>query len=51
MNYHKKISYIKSVLRIFGYSLFFLLSFKAFAFGLLYLITAEILGIAEEWKE
>lgn len=47
MNYHKQMSYIKSVIRIFGY---LTLIFSIFG-GAMLLIIAEILGICEEKYE
>ena len=47
MSFHKKISYIKSGLRIMG---FFILPFQLMI-GAWFLIVAEILGIAEEKEE
>jgi len=47
VNYHKKISFIKSFMRIIG---FFLLLNSFFVIGISFLIIAEITGIIEELK-
>jgi hypothetical protein len=44
MNYHKKASYAKSLIRIIGYLL--LIPYPIFAVGAL--LVSEILGVAEE---
>lgn len=46
MNYHKIVSYIKSGVRVIGYSTLF----WSIPVGAIILIVAELLGIAEEFK-
>ena len=45
MTLHTKISYLKSVLRIVGY---ILLLGDTVGYGVMFLVGAEVLGIAEE---
>lgn len=47
MSYHKKISFIKSGLRIFGFSMLI----QNLKLAATFLVVAEILGILEEVKE
>ena len=50
MNYHKKISYQKSIFRIIGL-LFLVGGYIYFQIGIVLLIVAEVLGIMEEKDE
>ncbi len=47
MTYHKKISFIKSAIRVIGYGALF----TDVRFGAVILALAEVLGILEEVKE